>query len=516
MKIRTRLTASLAAMVILVAAVDILAVWPYRLVVSSSERTAAVDAAALAVMRVNANIYAFRDRLTAATTGADVRRLASEAAALRDQFEVDIDHAESLIAVSTPLAGDAATRGALTAVKVQFPGQINRVVALAAAGDWPAARLRLTYDVAWLINISSTAVHGVETAVAGERAAAYSRAERARQLFVVLMIATVVALLISIGLAWSTTRAITRPLAVLEVGAHALARGDFQHRVAVIGTHEFADLGTAFNYAASRIDGLFAERERAAEQLRQSRAELAHATRVTTMGELTASIAHEIRQPMTAVMTDVQTCLLWLSRDEPEITEAKAAAARAVNGVSRATEIISRIRSLFKKDDYRREPLDVNVLVEEMAGLLRSQAQLYGVSIQTSLDRELPQVPADRIQVMQALLNLMLNGIEAMRETSGTLLVTSRVDHGAVLVSVSDTGVGLPQDSADHLFKPFFTTKTEGTGMGLSISRSIVEAHGGRLWAQTGASRGATFCFTLPSCRTPDRIRSADPSGSHE
>ena len=171
---------------------------------------------------------------------------------------------------------------------------------------------------------------------------------------------------------------------------------------------------------------------------------------------------------------------------------------------------------MFKKDDYRREPLDVNVLVEEMAGLLRSQAQLYGVSIQTSLDRELPQVPADRIQVMQALLNLMLNGIEAMRETSGTLLVTSGVDHGAVLVSVSDTGVGLPQDSADHLFKPFFTTKTEGTGMGLSISRSIVEAHGGRLWAQTGASRGATFCFTLPSCRTPDRIRSADPSESHE
>jgi signal transduction histidine kinase len=400
---------------------------------------------------------------------------------------------------STTLAHDAAIRGALDTVKAGLPFQLDRIVALATAGDWPAARLRLAYDVPSLVAISSVLVQGVEAAVARERAAAYARAQRAGQLSVVLFLATLVALLLAIGLAWSTTRAITKPLAVLEAGAHALARGDFQHRIALTGTHEFADLGSAFNYAADRIGQLFAERDRAEEQLRQSRTDLARVARVTTMGELAASLSHEIRQPTTAAMTDVKTCLRWLSRDEPDIGEAKAAAARAIKDITRAAEIISRVRSLFKNDDHQREPLDVNDLVDEMVPLLRSEANRYGVPIRTELDRGLPKVSADRVQVQQVLMNLMLNGIEAMNGTRGHLAVASRANGHDVLISVSDSGVGLPPGRAEQIFEAFFTTKPQGTGMGLSISRSIIESHGGRLWAETNASGGATFAFTLPA-----------------
>jgi C4-dicarboxylate-specific signal transduction histidine kinase len=499
MKIATRLTASLIAIVLLMVVVDIVAVWPYSLIVSSNERMTAVDQAALAVLRVNVDVYDFSSRLAAATGGSDAQRLAGEAAALRAHFQTDVERAERLIVSSTTLAHDATIRGALDTVKAGLPFQLDRIVALAAAGDWPAARLRLVYDVPSLVDISSVLVQGVEGAVARERAEAYASAQRARRLFVVLLIATLVALLMAIGLAWSTARAITRPLAVLDAGAHALARGDFQHRIALSGTHELADLGSAFNYAADRIGELFAERDRAEEQLRQSRADLARVARVTTMGELAASLAHEIRQPITAAMTDVETCLRWLNRDEPDTGEAKAAAARATKGMTRASEIISRIRSMLKKDDHKREPLDVNDLVDEMVPLLRSEARRYGVSIQTDLDRGLPNVSADRVQLQQVLMNLMLNGIEAMNETRGDLVVASLAKGHEVLISVSDSGVGLPRDGADQIFQAFFTTKPQGTGMGLSISRSIIQSHGGRLWAGANASGGATFFFTLPA-----------------
>jgi signal transduction histidine kinase len=499
MKITTRVTAAFIAIVLLMVVVDIVAVWPYSLIVSSTERITAVDQAALAVLRVNVDVYDFSSRLAAATAGSDARRLTREAAALHGHFQTDVERAERLIVSSTTLAHDATIRGALDVVKAGLPFQLDRIVALAAAGDWPAARLRLASDVPSLVDISSELVQGLEGAVAREQAEAYGRAARARQLFVVLLIATLVALLMAIGLAWSTTRAITKPLAVLEAGAHALARGDFQHRIALTGSHDLADLGSTFNYAAGRIGELFAERDRAEEQLRQSRADLARVARVTTMGELAASLAHEIRQPITAAMTDVETCLMWLSRDEPDTREAKAAAARAIRAITRASEIIGRVRSLFKKDDHKREPLDVNDLVDDMVPLLRSEAQRYDVSIHTDLDRGLPHVSADRVQVQQVLMNLMLNGIDAMNETTGNLVVASRANGHDVLISVSDSGVGLPRDGADQIFQAFFTTKPQGTGMGLSISRSIIQSHGGRLWADANANGGATFFFTLPA-----------------
>jgi signal transduction histidine kinase/HAMP domain-containing protein len=239
-----------------------------------------------------------------------------------------------------------------------------------------------------------------------------------------------------------------------------------------------------------------AEEER--ERLRQVQADLAYLSRVTTMGELTASLAHEIRQPITAALTNAKTCLRWLGREQADVQEARETASRIVNDVTRAADIISRISLLFKKGALQREPVDVNELVREMIVLLRSEANRYSISIRAELAEHLPNVTADRVQLQQVFMNLMLNGIDAMKETKGELTIRSEACDAQLLISVSDTGVGLPPAQADQIFNAFFTTKDTGTGMGLPISRSIIESHGGRLWVAGNSARGATFQFTLP------------------
>jgi PAS domain S-box-containing protein len=246
------------------------------------------------------------------------------------------------------------------------------------------------------------------------------------------------------------------------------------------------------------------ERRRADEErerLRQVEADLAHVTRITTMGELTASVAHEIKQPISAALTDARTCLRWLGRDVPDVPEACEAASRVVKDVTRAADIISRISLLFKKGSQQRELVDVSELVRDMIVLLRGEANRYSISIRTELAEDLPKVMADRVQLQQVLMNLMLNGIDAMKETAGggELTIKSEASDSQLLISVSDTGVGLPPEQPEKIFKAFFTTKDNGTGMGLPISRSIIESHGGRLWAAGAPGRGATFQFTLPA-----------------
>ena len=245
------------------------------------------------------------------------------------------------------------------------------------------------------------------------------------------------------------------------------------------------------------------ERRRADEErerLRQAQADLAYMNRVTTMGELTASLAHEIKQPITAAVTDAKTCLRWLARDQPDVAEAREAASRIIKDVTRASDIISRIGLLFKKGTAQRELLDVNEVIQEMIALLRSEASRYSIAIRGELASDLPKTMADRVQLQQVLMNLMLNGIEAMKDLGppGELTIRSRPEDSQLLISVSDTGEGLPPEQADRIFNAFFTTKPQGTGMGLTISRSIVESHGGRLWATDHSGRGATFQFTLP------------------
>ena len=242
-----------------------------------------------------------------------------------------------------------------------------------------------------------------------------------------------------------------------------------------------------------------AEEER--ERLRRAQADLAHLNRVSTMGELTASLAHEIKQPMFAAAADAETCVRWLARDRPDLTEAQQAAFRLMKDVTRASDIINRIVLLFKKDVPHRELVDVNGVVEEMIALLRNEANRYSISIYAELTEGLPHIMADRVALQQVLMNLMLNAIEAMKELSppGKLTITTRRDENyQLLVSVADTGVGLPPERAEQIFTAFFTSKPQGIGMGLPISRSIIESHGGRLWATSNPGPGATFQFALP------------------
>jgi PAS domain S-box-containing protein len=248
------------------------------------------------------------------------------------------------------------------------------------------------------------------------------------------------------------------------------------------------------------------ERKRAEDTLRQTQANLAHVSRVTTMGELTASLAHEVNQPIAAAVTDANTCLRWLTRDHPDIPEAREAASRMAKDATRAAEIVSRIRRLFEKSSAQWEMVDINEVIREMIVLLNSEATRYSVSIWTELAADLPQVMGDRVQLQQVTMNLIMNAIDAMKDMDGKreLAIQSQpAEDEHLMVSVSDTGVGLPPQNADQIFNAFFTTKLHGIGMGLSISRSIVESHGGRLWAADNPPRGASFCFTLPTKATP-------------
>src|SRR5258706_9697861 len=239
-----------------------------------------------------------------------------------------------------------------------------------------------------------------------------------------------------------------------------------------------------------------AEQER--ERLRQLEADVAYMSRVMTVGELAVSLAHEIRQPMAAAHLNAHACTQWLRRNAPDVTEACNAASSMIADVTRAEEIIDRIRSLYRRGTPIRELVDLNEIIREMVVLLSDTADRNSVSIRTELDVSLPTARSDRVQLQQILMNLMSNGIEAMQATGGELSVTSRrTEDGQLLISVSDSGLRLPVDGPERIFEAFFTSKPHGTGMGLSISRRIIESHGGRLWASPNAGRAATLQFTL-------------------
>ncbi len=251
----------------------------------------------------------------------------------------------------------------------------------------------------------------------------------------------------------------------------------------------------------SRVLQRTAELEAVNQRLSQAQAELAHINRVTTMGEFAASIAHEIKQPISAASVNAGTCLECLNRDVPDLAQASEAATRIVQAVTRAGEVINRISSFFKKSGLQRELLDVNELIREMVFLLRSEAIRHSISFRTELAENTPKVLADRVQLQQVFMNLMLNSVDAMKESlcGRVLTIKSDVSNDQLQISVHDTGAGFPPGTAEHVFDRFYTTKVNGTGMGLPISRSIVESHGGRLWATSAPGSGATFHFTLPT-----------------
>jgi PAS domain S-box-containing protein len=279
---------------------------------------------------------------------------------------------------------------------------------------------------------------------------------------------------------------------------HRNARGEY--RWFLVRTVPFRDrhgkIGKWYGSLTDIEDRKRSEKER--QRLQRLEAELAHTNRVSMLGELAASLTHELNQPIAAAITSAGAALRWLDRDQPEVWKAQEAVKRIEHDGKRAADIIAHLKSFYKKDvSPQREVVAVNEVVSDMLVLLHSEAVRHSVVMRTVLAADLQPVRADRVQLQQVLMNLMLNGIEAMKEAGGELTIRTQREDGKVLVSVSDTGVGLPAGQTEQIFNAFVTTKPGGTGMGLAISRSIIEAHEGRLWAMDNEGRGASFHFSL-------------------
>ena len=264
-----------------------------------------------------------------------------------------------------------------------------------------------------------------------------------------------------------------------------------------VRVREFTQNGRRLGLALIRD---ITERKQGAEALREMQTELAHANRVATMGQLTGSIAHEVNQPITAMITDAEAALRFLNCRPPDVEEVRQALASIVKDGHRAGDVIDRIRALIKKAPPRKHPVDINGAIREVVELTRTEAIKNGISVQTDLAEGLPVIQGDRVQLQQVILNLIINAFEAMSGSEGArelLIRTPRTEEGSVLVLVQDTGPGLPPATLERLFESFYTTKPGGLGLGLSICRSIIEAHGGRLWATANMPRGAIFQFTV-------------------
>jgi C4-dicarboxylate-specific signal transduction histidine kinase len=284
-------------------------------------------------------------------------------------------------------------------------------------------------------------------------------------------------------------------------GSLTRARDELELRV----EERTAELQTANEALLNQIE----EQKRTEAALQVTRTELARVVRITTIGGLTSSIAHEVNQPLAAVVANADACVAWLSRADPNLVEARAAAERTIQGATRASEVIVRIRSLISKATPERARVQINETIKEALSLADGQAFRNNVSVIAELAPNLPPVSGDGIQLQQVTLNLLMNGIEAMSSVNDRprqLVVRSELqDSGLIHVSVGDSGIGLSAEVMARLFEPFFTTRSKGIGMGLPTSRSIIEAHGGRLWAEPNDVHGAVFQFTLPSAESPAR-----------
>jgi C4-dicarboxylate-specific signal transduction histidine kinase len=282
---------------------------------------------------------------------------------------------------------------------------------------------------------------------------------------------------------------------VLTVVGYLLSPGDLSGTTAI--ANRFLSL------TAIGATTFLALRDQWAQTARNKvQAELAHIARVTTLGELSASIAHEVNQPLAAVVTHAEACLRWLDRGTPDLDEARGAAESIIKDGKRAGEVIRRVRGLANKSGTQKALLDINEVIREVIALVQRELLSHGVSLRMELAPTLPLVLADRVQLQQVIINLVMNGIDAMQPVTDRpreLVIQSHQDEARqVQVTVKDCGVGIAADDADRLFKAFFSTKPEGMGMGLSICRSIIEAHGGRVWAAPNLPHGAAFHFTLP------------------
>jgi C4-dicarboxylate-specific signal transduction histidine kinase len=289
---------------------------------------------------------------------------------------------------------------------------------------------------------------------------------------------------------------------------------DFEHRLLMpdgsvkhvrVLTRSTVDASNAREIVGAVMD--ITQAKRAQEALHETQAELAHITRVTTLGQLSASIAHEVSQPLVGIVTNGDASLRWLEREAPNVEEARQAVKRIISDADRASNVIRRIRDLAKKATPEMARVDVNEVIEDAIALVRHQALSHRAVLRLDLANGLPEVLGDRIQLQQVIINLVMNGVEAMTLVSdrprAVVIQSQPREQDHVLVAVRDAGVGLEPGIADRLFSPFYTTKPGGMGMGLSICRSIVEAHGGRVWATINSGPGATIQFTVPQYHGP-------------
>jgi PAS domain S-box-containing protein len=634
LNIGPRLVLCFALIIVLMFAGDIIVLWQFHIVQAQVERLNEYDEELVTVLRVHSDMLKFRDTLESLTNARNSEHLKAETQAMNGAFAEDVRRAKSAVsAVHSDGASDPTILPTLAVVQSNLQSETVSVIELAETNDWNALQVRLANQLRPLQFSISALVERVDREVRTEHAQAASNIQQVEHWgFIVVPTTVVLTLLIAGTLGLVITRSITQPLEQLVEGSKMLARGEFQHRVAIHGDDELAQLGGVFNDTARRLQDLYEslqssedrlrrvintipahvwsslpdgsvdfinqrllestglsteallgsgwqsivhpddrvryiaqwrsalaagepveiearvwtaqhdyrwllvrnvplrdglgeivkwygtgidieDRKRAEEALRKAQADLAHANRVTTMGELCASLAHEINQPISGAITNASTCLRRLDREPPDLEGARAGVSLIIRDANRAAEIINRVRLFFRKGVATKERVNLNEMIREMEILLHNEATQHSVFVQTKLAADQPLIVADRIQLQQVLMNLMINGIDAMKAVDGPrqlTLGTQNDSNEQLLVSVDDTGIGLPPNQAGQIFNAFFTTKEHGTGMGLRISRTIIEAHGGRLWATDNHPRGASFHFTLavsPDAGRLDAVR---------
>jgi C4-dicarboxylate-specific signal transduction histidine kinase len=454
--------------------------WQLREVHSQVDLMKGVGGELIEVLRVHGELFSFYERLSHAARSEDQNQFIAVSESLRSDVLDETQRTEAVFRqLPSVVKVDETVLPTIETIENTLLSHLDAIRALAASGEWADVRSRTDDQVQRLEFLSSQLVKDVARDVEGQRTqAALNIAIVERRIVLTAIVTGFVTLFTAAIFGWATA------LRIIELRGEARA-----------------------------------EREQAEEALRQAQADLTRASRVSSMGELTASLAHEVNQPLAAAVMNANACLRWLSRDQPDLEEARAAASKIAQEGRRAGEIVNRVRLLFKKGTLQRELVDLNEIVREMTLLLHSETTQFSVLVRTDLAADLPKVMGDRVQLQQVLMNLMMNGIDAMKDMDGRRELTiqsQRGEHGQVLISVNDTGVGLPPEQADKIFNAFFTTKVHGTGMGLRISRSIVESHGGRLWAADNPPRGARFCFTVCTESQARSVVSGDRTGSED
>lgn len=328
------------------------------------------------------------------------------------------------------------------------------------------------------------------------RAGVMQAQQRASQ---AVVLASLLIALMAIATTYLTLRDVSRPLARLREGAAVVGAGDLAFRVEISTRDELGELAGAFNAMAEQLRERERERMRVQQELAQVQADLAHVTRVATLGEMTASIAHEINQPLGAIANNASASVRWLAASE--LDEARRSAQLVIADSHRAGQIVQRIRALAKKAPMHREWIDINSALESAIMLTGPEVEKREAKLLTQLCADLPAVFVDKVQIQQVVINLIVNALEALSDQAAprSIVVSTELhDAVALRIAVQDTGSGLSTHDSDRIFDAFYTTKAQGLGMGLAVSRSIVEAHQGKLWASANALRGATFQFTLP------------------